>query len=110
MGNELKRIRVWQNGSRTSARGPAQNFTGSVIVDPLFDATDHTHASGALVTFEPGARTAWHTHPAGQTLIVTWARAGLRNGAANGARSSRVTWSGFRRTSSTGMAARQPIE
>jgi quercetin dioxygenase-like cupin family protein len=48
-----------------------QNFTGSVIVDPLFGATEHTHATGGLVTFEPGARTAWHTHPAGQTLIVT---------------------------------------
>ena len=65
------RIEIRQNGSRPSARGPAQNFTGSVIIDPLFDATEHTHATGGLVTFEPGARTAWHTHPAGQTLIVT---------------------------------------
>ena len=64
-------IEINRNGSRPSARGPAQNFTGSVIVDPLFGATEHTHASGGLVTFEPGARTAWHTHPAGQTLIVT---------------------------------------
>ena len=64
-------IEIKRNGSRPSARGPAQNFTGSVTVDPLFDATEHTHATGGLVTFEPGARTAWHTHPAGQTLIVT---------------------------------------
>ena len=65
------RIEIRQNGARPSAKGPAQNFTGSVVIDPLFDATEHTHCSGALVTFEPGARTAWHTHPAGQTLIVT---------------------------------------
>ena len=66
-----RHIEIKPNGSRPSARGPAQNFTGSVIVDPLFDATEHTRATGGLVTFEPGARTAWHTHPAGQTLIVT---------------------------------------
>lgn len=65
------RIEIVPNGSRASNRGPAQSFTGSVIVDPLFPATEHTHAMGGLVTFEPGARTAWHTHPAGQTLIVT---------------------------------------
>jgi quercetin dioxygenase-like cupin family protein len=64
-------IEINRNGSRPSTRGPAQNFAGSVIVDPLFGATEHTHATGGLVTFEPGARTAWHTHPAGQTLIVT---------------------------------------
>ena len=66
-----RHIEIKRNGSRPSARGPAQSFTGSVIVDPLFDATEHTHATGGLVMFEPGARTAWHTHPAGQTLIVT---------------------------------------
>jgi quercetin dioxygenase-like cupin family protein len=65
------RIEIVPNESRASDRGPAQNFTGAVIVDPLFSATEHTHAMGGLVTFEPGARTAWHTHPAGQTLIVT---------------------------------------
>jgi quercetin dioxygenase-like cupin family protein len=64
------RIEIRQNGSRPSTKGPAQNFTGSVVSDPLFDATEHTHARGGLVTFEPGARTAWHTHPADQTLIV----------------------------------------
>ena len=66
-----RHIDIKRNGSRPSVRGPAQSFTGSAIVDPLFEATEHTHATGALVTFEPGARTAWHTHPAGQTLIVT---------------------------------------
>ncbi|HLH25120.1 MAG TPA: cupin domain-containing protein [Chloroflexota bacterium] len=64
-------IVVTPNGSRPSARGAPQNFTGSVVIDPLFDATEHTHATGGLVSFEPCARTAWHTHPAGQTLIVT---------------------------------------
>ena len=66
-----QRIEIKPNGSRPSAKGPVHNFTGSVVIDPLFDASAHTHATGGLVTFEPGARTAWHTHPAGQTLIVT---------------------------------------
>jgi len=66
-----KLIEIKPNGSRPSAKGPAHNFTGSVVIDPLFEASEHTHATGGLVTFEPGARTAWHTHPAGQTLIVT---------------------------------------
>jgi len=66
-----KLIEIKPNGSRPSGKGPAHNFTGSVVIDPLFDASEHTHATGGLVTFEPGARTAWHTHSAGQTLIVT---------------------------------------
>lgn len=64
-------MEVMPNGSRPSAKGPAENFTGSVVVAPLFAPTAHTRASGGHVTFEPGARSAWHTHPAGQTLIVT---------------------------------------
>ena len=63
---EIKRC-----GSRPSGKGPAAYFTGSVRVDPLFEAADPARARGASVTFEPGARTAWHTHPLGQTLIVT---------------------------------------
>ena len=59
------------NGSRPSAKGAAEYFTGAVIVDPLFGANEHLAASGGHVTFEPGARSAWHTHPAGQVLIVT---------------------------------------
>ena len=59
------------NGSRPSAKGAAEYFTGSVIVDPLFGARDTMPSTGGLVTFEPGARSAWHTHPAGQILIVT---------------------------------------
>ena len=64
-------ITVTRSGSQPSSQGPPENFTGSVRVDPLFAATDASRASGAYVTFEPGARTAWHTHPRGQVLIVT---------------------------------------
>ncbi len=63
---EIKRA-----GSQLSAKGSSQWFTGTVRVDPLFEAPDPARVSGASVTFEPGARTAWHTHPLGQTLIVT---------------------------------------
>ncbi len=63
---EIKRI-----GSQPSARGPSEWFTGTVRIDPLFQAPDPALVQGASVTFEPGARTAWHTHPLGQTLIVT---------------------------------------
>ncbi|HZN63740.1 MAG TPA: cupin domain-containing protein [Tepidisphaeraceae bacterium] len=63
---EIKRV-----GTRPSTKGPADWFTGSVRIDPLFDAPDPGRSGGASVTFEPGARTAWHTHPLGQTLIVT---------------------------------------
>lgn len=64
-------VRVARAGSRPSGRGPAENFTGAVRIDPAFDATGPRRAAGAFVTFEPGARTAWHAHPLGQTLIVT---------------------------------------
>ncbi|HEY6831180.1 MAG TPA: cupin domain-containing protein [Pseudolabrys sp.] len=63
---EIKRA-----GSQSSRKGPAEDFTGIVRVDPLFEARDPARVAGASVTFEPGARTAWHTHPLGQTLIVT---------------------------------------
>jgi quercetin dioxygenase-like cupin family protein len=58
-------------GSQSSTKGPADWFTGTVRIDPQFSATTPARASSAKVTFEPGARTAWHTHPLGQTLIVT---------------------------------------
>ena len=58
-------------GSQASAKGPFEWFTGTVRIDPLFQAPDPALVQGASVTFEPGARTAWHTHPLGQTLIVT---------------------------------------
>ncbi|MBB4233974.1 (R)-mandelonitrile lyase [Rhizobium esperanzae] len=64
-------MEIKRSGSQPSAKGPADWFTGTVRVDPLFQVTDPARAAGASVTFEPGARTAWHTHPLGQTLIVT---------------------------------------
>jgi quercetin dioxygenase-like cupin family protein len=64
-------ISITRSGSQPSGKGPAEYFTGSVRVDPLFKANDPSRTSGALVTFEPGARTAWHAHPFGQILIVT---------------------------------------
>jgi len=62
---------IKRSGSQPSAKGPAEYFTGTVGIDPLFEAHEPARTLGASVTFEPGARTAWHTHPLGQTLIVT---------------------------------------
>ena len=62
---------IIRNGSQPSSKGPADWFTGTVRVDSPFKGTDPARVTGAIVTFEPGARTAWHTHPLGQTLIVT---------------------------------------
>ncbi|UHC14416.1 cupin domain-containing protein [Methylobacterium currus] len=65
---------IKRSGSQPSGQGPSDWFTGTVRVDPLFTAPDPARVAGAHVTFEPGARTAWHTHPLGQTLIVTFGR------------------------------------
>src|SRR5260370_7309794 len=62
---------VKRSGSQLSGRASQEHFTGAVRIDPLFQASDPARALGVSVTFEPGARTAWHTHPLGQTLIVT---------------------------------------
>jgi quercetin dioxygenase-like cupin family protein len=62
---------IQRAGSQPSDKGPAEWFTGTVRIDRLFNAPDPARVGGALVTFEPGARTAWHTHPFGQTLVVT---------------------------------------
>ena len=64
-------MEITRVGSQPSANGPADWFTGTVRIDPLFQAPAPARVAGAAVTFEPGARTAWHTHPLGQTLIVT---------------------------------------
>jgi quercetin dioxygenase-like cupin family protein len=64
-------MEIKKSGSQPSGKGPEEYFTGVVRVDPLFDAPMPARVLGASVTFEPGARTAWHTHPLGQTLIVT---------------------------------------
>ena len=64
-------MEIKRNGSQPSAVGQAEWFTGAVRVDPLFNPPEPARVRGASVTFEPGARTAWHTHPLGQTLVVT---------------------------------------
>jgi len=64
-------MKIQKNGSQPSAKGPVDWFTGTVRIDPLYAANDARRGAAGIVTFEPGARTAWHTHPLGQTLIVT---------------------------------------
>ena len=63
-------MEITRNGSQPSTRGPDDWFTGDVRIDPLFPAQEGSNVSAALVTFEPGARTAWHSHPMGQNLVV----------------------------------------
>jgi quercetin dioxygenase-like cupin family protein len=70
-GREVQSITIRRSGSQPPSQGPAEYFTGTVRVELLFQPTGHSRMSGAFVTFDPGARTAWHTHPLGQTLIVT---------------------------------------
>ncbi|MCB1970584.1 MAG: cupin domain-containing protein [Geminicoccaceae bacterium] len=67
-------MEIFRAGTRPSAAGPADWFTGKVRVDPQFNPSAPDRVQGAHVTFDPGARTAWHTHPLGQTLIVTFGR------------------------------------
>jgi len=64
-------MHIKRNGTQSSVQGPSDWFTGTVRIDPMFQASDPARTTGASVTFEPGARTAWHAHPLGQTLIVT---------------------------------------
>ena len=64
-------MEIKRSGSQPSGKGPIEYFTGTVRIDPLFTPPDPARVATALVTFEPGARTAWHTHPLGQTLIIT---------------------------------------
>jgi quercetin dioxygenase-like cupin family protein len=64
-------MEITRNGSQPSRKAPAEYFTGTVRQDPLFEAPAPARVSGASVTFEPGSRNAWHTHPLGQTLIIT---------------------------------------
>jgi quercetin dioxygenase-like cupin family protein len=66
-----QKMDIKRNGSRPSAKGPAEYFTGSVRVEPVFQVGEPMRLNAGHVTFEPGARSAWHTHPLGQTLIIT---------------------------------------
>src|SRR5919106_5738533 len=95
-------MEIKRSGSQPSAKGPAEWFTGTVRIDPLFDAPSPARANGASVTFEPGARTAWHTHPLGQTLIVVSGvgRTQRLGGAIEEIRPGDVVW--FPRLKSTG--------
>jgi len=70
-GATPEKMTITRSGTRTPSKGPEQNFTGNVSVDPLFPVNSPSRASGGSVTFEPGARSAWHTPPLAQTLIVT---------------------------------------
>jgi len=85
---------IKRNGTQPSARGPAEWFTGSVRIDSAFQRSAPARIGGAIVTFEPGARTAWHTHPLGQTLIVTagYGRAQREGGPIEEIRSGDVVW------------------
>ena len=87
-------MQITRSGSRPSTKGPREYFTGTVRIDPMFEAGDPGRAVGASVTFEPGARTAWHTHPLGQTLIVTAGdgRAQRWGGAIEEIRPGDVSW------------------
>jgi len=67
-------MQIQRSGDKPSARGPSDWFTGTVRIDPLFSPPQPARVAGAHVTFEPGVRTAWHTHPLGQTLIITFGR------------------------------------
>jgi quercetin dioxygenase-like cupin family protein len=85
---------IKRSGSQPSIKGPAEWFIGTVRIDPLFDAAAPARVAGASVTFEAGARTAWHTHPLGQTLIVTAGagRAQRWSGPVEEIRSGDVVW------------------
>ena len=87
-------MEIKRGGSQASGKGPADWFTGAVRIDPLFQTPEPARVQGASVTFEPGARTAWHTHPLGQTLIVTagCGRAQRWGGAIEEIRPGDVVW------------------
>src|SRR6516225_2737377 len=102
---EIKRV-----GSQTSGKGPSEWFTGTVRIDPLFTAPDPALVVGASVTFEPGARTAWHTHPLGQHSSLQRALGGRSAMVVRSRKSIRAMSSGLRRMRSIGTAPlrRQP--
>lgn len=87
-------MEIMRNGSNPSGKGPSDWFTGTVRLDPLFAANEARRAAAASVTFEPGARTTWHTHPLGQTLIVVagFGRAQREGGPVEEIRPGDVVW------------------
>ena len=99
-------MEIKRKASLSSGEGLAEYLTGMVRVDPLFRAPHPGRAMGASVTFEPGARTAWHTHPLGQTLIVTSGLGWAQCWEVQLRKSGLATWSGFHRVRSIGMGQR----
>jgi quercetin dioxygenase-like cupin family protein len=99
---------IKRSGLQPSAKGPDEYFTGTVRIDPLFEAHDPARTSGASVTFEPGARTAWHTHPLGQTLIVTAGCGFVQRWGERSRKFVRGMWSGLSQVRSIGTVLRQP--
>jgi quercetin dioxygenase-like cupin family protein len=87
-------MRITRGGTHPSSKGPADWFTGTVRIDPLFGVEAPARAAGNAVTFEPGARTAWHTHPLGQVLIVTFGRGRVQRdgGSVEEIRAGDVVW------------------
>ena len=101
-------MEIKRSGSQPSTKGSTEYFTGAVRIDPLFQANNPARTVGASVTFEPGSRTAWHSHPLGQTLIVT-AGCGLVQRQDGSRKFILVTWFGFRLLKSIGMVP-QPLQ
>ena len=101
-------MHITRSGSQPSGKGPDDWFSGMVRIDPLLSAPDPARVAGASVTFEPGARTAWHTHPLGQTLIVTFGSAGSSAMAGRLRRFAPAMRSGSPRVKNIGTAQQQP--
>jgi quercetin dioxygenase-like cupin family protein len=101
-------MEIKRSGSRPSGRGPAEYFTGNVRVDPLVEAPAPARVRAAHVTFEPGARTAWHTHPLGQTLIVTSGLGWVQREGGLSRKSGPVMWCGSQQMRSTGTGRPRP--
>jgi|SRR5215203_797909 len=101
-------MEIRRSGSQPSGKGPAEWFTGTVRIDPLFQAHEPTRSAGNSVTFEPGARAAWHTHPLGQTLIVTFGCGWVQREGGPIEEIGQVTWFGFRPARSIGTGRHQP--
>jgi quercetin dioxygenase-like cupin family protein len=101
-------MEIKRSGSHPSGKGPADWFTGTVRIDPLFSPPDPARVAGALVTFEPGARTAWHTHPLGQTLFVMSGCGRVQREGGRSRKSAPATWSGSPPVRSIGTAPHRP--
>src|SRR6266446_2592370 len=100
-------MEIKRSGSQPSTKGSGDWFTGTVRIDPLFETPEPARVRCASVTFQPGARTAWHTHPLGQTLIVTSGLGWAQREGSPSRKSGRAMSSGFRLTKDIGTAPRR---